>query len=182
MSVLGGAAAFGSISQSLANSEPSQQSMGSEVFDRFIEESSDQEDLDEIQKSKEFMQALNNGDITNVQITRRTTKKHNGHVKHKRYNSTRKAPGPRRRALWRKKNLAEKRKIAKKECEQMDMVRVKAFKTKRPPPQFVEDRENMEVDDLTQPTVHKKMAAPPCNEGIRMYPREDWRDNFKNEV
>jgi len=44
--------------------------------------------------------------------------------------------------------------------------------------EVVEDRENLEVDDLTEPSIHKKII--PTKNMERMYERDDWRDDFKN--
>ena len=92
--------------------------------------------------------------------------------KRRRYNRTRKAPGARTRPLPRKKGQKDKKRAAK--VIQSEPV----WKVKRAPLIMEEDRENMDVDDLTQPTVHVVRVGPDCH-FKRMYERDDWRDALK---
>lgn len=92
----------------------------------------------------------------------------------RRYNTTNKNK-PRVRAYPRRSANETKKKEARLDLPVSDGL----FYTKRPPAQTVEDRENLDVDDLTEPSVHKYLSHP--NNLARMYERSDWRDDFVNE-
>ena len=117
------------------------------------------------------MKGLKNGDIRIEEQPRKMNKKRRGErVRAK----TRKAPCGRVHGWARKEGQRDKAKAARV------LPREKTWKVKRPPTEIVEDRENIDVDDLTGPSIHKNIVAPPCNFHERMYERDDWRDNFEN--
>ena len=102
------------------------------------------------------MRDLRNGDIVVDERPRKMNKRHKVVISQKRYNATRKAPGPRVKAQARKKG--QRARYARAHAEPTQ----KTWKTKREVI-IEEDRENLDVDDLTQPTIHKNMIAPLCH-------------------